>query len=90
MKNTITTEDFPLACWMHSNAVNLIGHMRENNRSIFTFSGDNVDDLLNEYYQGSAIGNIADIFASTRQLKAMMYNGTTLQPHNNYERKITR
>ncbi|MBC8192631.1 MAG: hypothetical protein H8E18_09635 [FCB group bacterium] len=85
MKNTITTEDFPLACWMHSNAVKLTGHVRENNKSIFTFSGDNVDDLLNEYYQGSAMANVADFTASTRQLKAMMYNGTTIQPNNYHE-----
>jgi hypothetical protein len=85
MNNSITTEDFPLACWMHSNAVRLTGHIRENNKSTFTFTGENVDDLLNEFYQGSAVGNIADFFASTRQLKAMMYNGTTIQPHNNYE-----
>jgi len=87
MINTITTEDFFMACWMHSNSVSLTGHMRENNRSTFTFSGDNVDDLLNEYYQGSAVGNIADFSASIRQLKALMYNGTTIkpQPHNNYD-----
>ena len=70
---------------MHSNAVRLTGHIRENNRSIFTFSGDNVDDLLNEYYQGSAMTNVADYTASIRQLKALMYNGTTIQPNNNYE-----
>ena len=86
MNNSITTEDFPLACWMHSNAVRLTGHFRENNRSIFTFSGDNVDDLLNDYYQGSAMTNVADYTASIRQLKALMYNGTTIQPNNNYER----
>ena len=87
MKNTITTDDFPLACWMHSNAVKLTGHIREYNKSTFTFEGENVDNLLNQYYQGSAIGNIADIFASTRQLKALMYTGTTLQPHNNYDHR---
>jgi hypothetical protein len=86
MNNSITTEDFPLACWMHSNAVRLTGHIRENNKSTFTFTGDNLDDLLNEYYQGLAMTNVADYTASSRQLKAMMYNGTTIQPNNNNER----
>ena len=83
--NTITTEEFLLACWLHSNAVRLTGHIRENNKSTFTFAGENVDDLLNEYYQGSAMTSVADFTASTRQLKALMYNGTTIQPHNNYD-----
>ena len=76
-----------MACWMHSNAVKLTGHIREDNKSTFTFSGENVDDLLNEYYQGSAMTNVADFTASTRQLKALMYNGTTIQPqpNNNYD-----
>ena len=90
MNNSITTEDFPLACWMHSNSVRLTGHIRENNKSTFTFTGGNVDDLLNEYYQGSAMTNVADYTASIRQLKALMYNGTTIQPHNYHERNITR
>jgi hypothetical protein len=86
MINTITTEEFFLACWLHTNTVQLTGHTRQNNKSTFTFTGDNVDDLLNEYYQGSAMTNVADFTASTRQLKALMYNGTTIQPNNNNER----
>jgi hypothetical protein len=85
MINSITTEEFPLACWMHSNTVRLTGHIRENNKSTFTFEGENVDDLLNEYYQGSAMTNVAEYTASIRQLKALMYNGTTIQPNNYHD-----
>jgi len=84
--NNINTEDFFLASWLHANAVSITGHVREKNRSTFTFSGDRLDDLLNEYYQGSATINVATFSASIRQLKAMMYNGTTMQPNNNYEK----
>ena len=84
--NTITTEEFFLACWLHSNAVPLTGHVRENNKSTFTFQGDRVEILLNDYYQGSAMTNVSDFSASIRQLKALMYNGTTIQPHNYNEK----
>ena len=70
---------------MHSNSVRLTGHIRENNKSTFTFEGENVDDLLNEYYQGSAMTSVAEYTASIRQLKALMYNGTTIQPNNYHE-----
>lgn len=80
--NTITTEEFFLACWLHSNAIPLTGHIRENNKSTFTFHGDLVENLLNDYYQGSATVNVTTFSASIRQLKALMYNGTTIQPNN--------
>ena len=83
--NTITTEEFFLACWLHSNAVPLTGHVRENNKSTFTFQSDLVENLLNEYYQGSATANVATFSASIRQLKSLMYNGTTLQPNNPHD-----
>lgn len=83
----INTKDFFLASWLHANAVPITGHVRESNRSTFTFSGEAIDKLTNEYYQGSATVNVATFSASIRQLKALMYNGTTLQPNNYYEQR---
>ena len=84
--NTIQTEDFFLASWLHCKSVPITGHEREHNRSTFTFSGEGVDDLVNDYYQGSAMVDVASFSASIRQLKALMYNGTTITPNNKYER----
>jgi hypothetical protein len=69
------TTDFYLACWLflHKN-VELVEHSRERNRSIFSFQGDNLEKLVNEYNNGSATCKVADYAEATRSLKAIMYS----------------
>ena len=78
-----------MACWLHYNDVPLTGHTRENNRSVFTFSGEEIEGLIFDYTQGSAMVNIADYSRAQRQLKNVMYSGTSYQPNNEYERNIS-
>ena len=86
MQQTIDTTEFFLAAWLLSHDVKLVGHIRNDNRSTFTFSGDSVEDLIQEFYSNEAVTDVAKFTASIRQLKALMYGGLTIQPNNDYER----
>lgn len=86
----ITTSEFYLAAWLHMHQVPLVGHTRENNRSTFEFKGSNVDQLLNEFYSETATVSIHPYTKSMREIKALMYSGTTIQPNNYNERTIAK
>ncbi|MCP4583779.1 MAG: hypothetical protein GY839_19385 [candidate division Zixibacteria bacterium] len=85
MTTTISTDDFYLAAYLLVNDIPLTGHSRADNKSTFEFMGDNLDDLLNNYYQGKAMVSPVKYARGIRSLKALMYNNTTLQPTTNYE-----
>jgi hypothetical protein len=46
--------------------------------------GDNLENLLNEFYQGKAMVSPLDYARGIKSLKALMYS-TTLQPNNCHE-----
>ena len=86
MQQTIETTEFFLACYLYSKEVPLVGHTRDNKRSIFTFSGESVNELIQEFYSENAVTDVSSFTASIRQLKSLMYGGTTIQPDNYNER----
>jgi len=81
----VTTSDYYLACWLHAHSVPIVKHVRENNRSTFEFYGSNVDQLLTEYYNEAATTSIHPFTKAMREIKALMYSGTTIQPNNYHE-----
>lgn len=81
----IQTSEFYLATWLYMKQVPLIGHIRENNRSTFTFEGDDVDLLINEFYSETATVSVHPFTRAQREIKAIMYSGTTIQSNNNNE-----
>ena len=85
MRSTITTTDFYLAAYLLSKSIRLTGHIRENNKSTYEFDGDGIDEHLNDFYQGIAIVSPTVYAKNIRDLKAIMYNGTTLKPLNDYD-----
>lgn len=87
MEKKIETTEFFLAAWLLTNKIPLVGHTREKQKSTFTFEGDSVDELINEYFSESAETNIAKYATSIRQLKSLMYGGTTFQPINKNEQR---
>ena len=89
MQQTIKTTEFFLAVWLLSHEVKLVGHIRDNERSTFTFSGESVDELIQEFYSENAVINVKRFTSSIRQLKSLMYGGTTIQPDNYNERNNT-
>jgi hypothetical protein len=64
----------------------MIGHIRENNRSLFTFQSNDVDQLINEFYSETATVSVHPFTKAQREIKAIMYSGTTIQSNNNYEK----
>ena len=86
MQQTIKTTEFFLAVWLLSHQVNLVGHIRDNKRSTFTFRGESVNELIQEFYSENAVTDVSSFTASIRQLKSLMYGGTTIQPDNYNER----
>lgn len=84
MKTTINTDDFYLAAYLLTNNVQLAGHSRVSNKSSFEFAGDNLEGLLNNYYQDKARISPLDYARSIRSLKALMYS-TTIQPTTKHE-----
>ncbi len=84
---TVTTTDFYLAAYLFSKSIRLTGHIRENNKSTFKFDGDGIDELLNDFCQGMAIVSPTVYAKNMRDLKAIMYNGTTLKPQNDYDKE---
>ena len=84
----ISTSDFYLACWLHAHSVPIIKHVRENNRSTFEFYGSDVDQLLTEYFNENATTQIHQFTKAQREIKALMYSGTTIQPNNNKNERI--
>jgi len=83
----IQTDQYYLAAWLHMKQVPMIGHSRKNNRSTFTFEGNGVDQLLNEFYSETATVSVHPYTKAMREIKAIMYSGTTItQPNKNNER----
>ncbi len=88
----IQTSEFYLATWLYMKQVPMIGHLRENNRSIFTFQSNDIDQLVSEFYSETATVSVHPFTKAQREIKAIMYSGTTIQSNNNYDynRKGTR
>lgn len=84
MNSTITTNDFYLAAFLITKDKPLTGHVRVNNKSTFEFEGNGINELLNDFYQGKASIPPLAYAKSIRNLKALMYNGTNIQPTDNY------
>jgi len=82
----IQTSEFYLASWLYMKQVPMIGHIRENNRSLFTFQSNDVDQLINEFYSETATVSVHPFTKAQREIKAIMYSGTTIQSNNNYEK----
>ena len=82
--STVTTTDFYLAAFLLAENYQLAGHIRERGKSQFEFEGNGINELLNDFYQGSAVISPLAYAKTIRDLKTIMYNGTTLQPNNNY------
>jgi hypothetical protein len=78
----VQTSEFYLAAWLHMKQVPLTGHFRENNRSTFTFQSVDVDQLINEFYSETATVSVHPFTKAQREIKAIMYSGTTIQPNN--------
>ena len=84
----IQTSEFYLAAWLYMNQVPLIGHIRKNNHSTFTFESSDVDQLINEFYSETATVSVHPSTKALRELRAIMYSGTTIkQSNNNNDRK---
>ncbi|MEA3286888.1 MAG: DUF5659 domain-containing protein [Candidatus Marinimicrobia bacterium] len=90
MHQTLETTEFFLAAFLYSEGITLSGHSRDGNRSTFSFSGEEVNDLALSFYNETANTNVATFAKSIRQLKNIMYGTTTIQPGNNNERNIPR
>ena len=83
MNNSIvTTTDFYLAAYLLANNYRLAGHIRTNGKSQFEFEGNGINELLDDFYQGRAVISPLAFAQTIRNLKAIMYNGTTLKPQN--------
>jgi hypothetical protein len=81
----VQTSEFYLATWLYMKRVPMIGHIRENNRSIFTFQSNDIDQLINEFYSETATVSVHPFTKAQREIKAIMYSGTTIQSNNNYD-----
>jgi len=86
MNSTITTNDFYLAAFLLTKDKPLTGHVRTNNKSTFEFEGNGINELLNDFYQDRAVISPLAYAKTIRDLKAIMYNGTTLKPQNDYDK----
>lgn len=82
---TITTTDFYLAAYLLAKNHQLAGHERANGKSKFEFQGHGINGLLNDFYQDRALISPQAYAKTIRDLKAIMYNGTTIKPHNDYD-----
>lgn len=83
--STVTTTDFYLAAYLLANNYQLAGHERANGKSKFEFQGHGIDELLNDFYQDRAVISPLAYGKTIRNLKAVMYNGTTFKPQNDYD-----
>jgi len=79
----IQTDQYYLAAWLFMKQVPLIGHSRENNRSTFTFQSNDVDQLINQFYSETATVSVHPYTKAMREIKAIMYSGTTIKQPNN-------
>ena len=88
MNSAITTNDFYLAAFLITKQKPLTGHVRENNKSTFEFEGNGINELLDDFYQGRAVISPLAFAQTIRNLKAIMYNGTTLKQQNDNDNFI--
>jgi len=82
---TISTTDFYLAAYLLANNHRLAGHVRANGKSEFEFEGNGINELLNDFYQDQATISPLEYSKTIRNLKAIMYNGTTLKQQSDYD-----
>ena len=85
MQKTISTEDLYLAAYLVTCELNVAGHERSQGRSIFHFTGPGLEDLVNKYYADNVRVSPSEFGQAIRSLKALMYNGTTIQPYNEHD-----
>ena len=85
MQKTISTEDLYLAAYLVTCEKSITGHERSQGRSIFHFTGSDLDDLVNNYYADRVRVSPSEFGHAIRSLKALMYNGTTITPNNEHE-----
>ncbi len=83
MNKTIKIDDFYLASYLMTYDVSLVGHRRSENRSTFEFNGDDLDELIDAYYDGDTMVSPMRYAKAIRSLKNVMYNS------NNYNIKST-
>ena len=88
--SNVTTTDFYLAAYLMAEKYQLAGHVRANGKSEFEFYGNGIQELLNNFYQGQALISPLAYAKTIRNLKAIMYNGTTLKPQNDNHDNIIR
>ena len=74
MNSTVTTTDFYLAAFLLAKNNRLAGHVRQNGKSVFEFEGNGINDLLNDFYQGTAVISPLSYAKTIRDLKTLMYN----------------
>ncbi len=92
MKTNVETTDFYLAAYLMAENYRLAGHVRANGKSQFEFEGNGINELLDDFYQGRAVISPMAYAKTIRNLKAIMYNGTTLKQqddNDNFTRKIS-
>jgi len=90
MISTVTTTDFYLAAYLLAENSRLAGHVRANGKSEFYFEGHGISELLDDFYQGRAMISPLLYAKTIRNLKAIMYNGTTLKPQDDYHETTTK
>ena len=86
MKTTITTFDLYLAATLLSKGFLLIGHYRDHKRSEFQFEGLEFDSYVNRYYKNQIKISPIEYSKAIRDLKNIMYNGTSFQPTKHHEK----
>jgi len=82
MVTTMTTCDFYLAAFLLTEDIPLVGHTRDQIKSTFEFEGNGLSDLINEFYTDMVRVSPQRYGRAIRDLKAIMYNNTTFQPHS--------
>ena len=76
----MTTCDFYLAAFLLTEDIPLVGHTRDQSKSTFEFEGDGLSDLISQFYTDLVHVAPQQYGRAIRDLKSIMYNGTTFQP----------
>ena len=73
MAEQITTDRFYLAAYLIERGILLKEHSRSEDRSMFVFEQEGVNDLINEYYLDQARISPRRFATAIRNLKTIMY-----------------
>ena len=85
METYISTFDLYLAATLLSKGFLLIGHSRDHNKSEFQFEGLGLDSYVKRYYQDQIKISPIEYAKAIRDLKNIMYNGTSFQPTQHHD-----